>query len=117
MGLCLAAFGAQNTAHANIESRSPPPRSFRCPGRIKNGGAVIRLGLVWRSASPCHSRESGNLFHLVILSAAKNLKNIFRIFAAEQKRAEEKNLRKTRRYLIYRKPKKAQPLFHINIMT
>ncbi len=36
-------FGAQNTAHANIESRSPPARSFRCPGSVKNDGAVIKL--------------------------------------------------------------------------
>ncbi len=36
-------FGAQNTAHANIESRSPPARSFRCPGSVKNDRAVIKL--------------------------------------------------------------------------
>ena len=34
-----------------------------------------------------------------------------------EKLAEEKHLRKTRRYLIYRKPKKPQSLFHINIVT
>jgi hypothetical protein len=106
LGICLAAFGAQNTAHANIESRSAAARSFRCPGRVKNDGAVIKLGLAWRSAYPCHSRESGNPFHLVILSAAKNLKNIFRIFAAEEKRAEEKNLRKERRATLFMQAQK-----------
>jgi len=34
-----------------------------------------------------------------------------------EKRAEEKSLRKTRKPLIYRKPKKPQPLFDINIVT
>jgi len=53
-------FGAQNTAHANIESRSAPPRSFRCPGPIKNDRAVITLlltTLLFTSASfiPCLS--------------------------------------------------------------
>lgn len=36
-------FGAQNTAHANIASRGPPARSFRCPGSVKNDRAVIKL--------------------------------------------------------------------------
>ncbi len=104
-------FGAQNTAHANIESRSATARSFRYPGRIKNDGAVIKLGLARRSASPCYSRESGNPFHLVILSAAKNLKNIFRIFAAEQKKAEEKNLRKERRATLFMQAQKTSAPF------
>jgi len=107
----MEAFGAQNSTPANIESRSSPARSFRCPGRVKNDGAVIKLGLAWRSASPCHSRESGNPFHLVILSAAKNLKNIFRIFAAEQKRAEEKSLRKERRATLFMQAQKTSAHF------
>ena len=104
-------FGAQNAAHANIESRSPPARSFRCPGRVKNDRAVIKLGLAWRSASLCHSRESGNPFHLVILSAAKNLKNMFRIFAAKRKKAEEKSLRKERRATLFMQAKKTSAHF------
>lgn len=39
----MEAFGAQNSAHANIESRSAPARSFRSPGRVKNDRAVIML--------------------------------------------------------------------------
>jgi hypothetical protein len=36
-------FGTQNTAHANIESRGTPARSFRYSGRVKNDRAVIKL--------------------------------------------------------------------------
>lgn len=43
MGLCMEAIGAQNSAHANIESRSAPARSFRSPGRVKNDREVIML--------------------------------------------------------------------------
>jgi len=44
LGLYMAVYAAQNTANANIESRSAHARSFRYLGRVKNHGAVITFG-------------------------------------------------------------------------
>ena len=41
LGLHMAVCGAQNTTHANIESRIARARPFRYPYRAKNHGAVI----------------------------------------------------------------------------
>ena len=67
LGLCMAACGAQNTAHANIESRIASVLPFRYLGHVKNHGVVITL------ASFMLSSESFGDFTSLVHQSFENL--------------------------------------------
>jgi hypothetical protein len=46
MGLCLAAYAAQNSTHANIKGRSAPAWSFRYFVHIKEYRPLIKISCV-----------------------------------------------------------------------